>query len=100
MPSQAHPKQRSLFDFLRLFNHVFQLTDHPKPFSTEAVAKSARPALTKQPDPRHPCLGRLSRLAPAAPKRQLKPLPKPPVGFVFGIRAPRNRFGNHFHQPA
>jgi len=42
----------------------------------------------------------LSRLAPAAPKRRLKPLPKPPVGFVFSIRAPRNRFGNHFHQPA
>jgi len=52
MPSQAQFKQRSLFDFLRLFDHVFKFTNHPKPFSAEAVAKFALPALTNQPGPR------------------------------------------------
>jgi len=32
-------------------------------------------------------------------KTSAQTLLKPSIGFIFSIRAPRKRFGNHFHQP-
>ena len=48
--AKPNAKQRSLLDFERFFDHVFQLANHPKPLRAEAIAKFARPALNKQPD--------------------------------------------------
>jgi hypothetical protein len=64
------------------------------------VAKCAHPALTKQPGPRHPCLGRSRRLAPVAPNRRREPLPKSAGNLVFRVRASRNRLDNGLHEPA
>ena len=40
MPRQPNAKQRSLLDFERFFDHVFQLANHPKPLRAKTFTET------------------------------------------------------------